>query len=121
MSYTVFEYLYRDASNYKAFGEVWLAGTVNEEERSEILSSFESGEFFIAEQTGIPPVYRELFECSGGRTDDDHAWHTFEGLRHERALPENAEVWGSVAKLVEAFSAAKRRWNPALSPNFVDW
>jgi hypothetical protein len=121
MSYMVFEYLYRDASNYKAFGEVWLTGALSDDDKSIILNCFESREFFVAEQIGVPPLYRQVFEFSGGRTEDDHAWHTFEGFRSEDDLADDAEVWGSAAKLVQACKAATRNWKPALSPNFVEW
>lgn len=121
MPYTVFAYLYRDASNYKAFGEVWLTGAISDDERSTIMHSFDSGEFFVAEQVGIPPLYRELFEYSGGRTEDDHAWHVFDGLRCAQDLPGNTEVWGTISKLSVTFAAAQRKWRPELSPNFVEW
>ncbi|MBK5264708.1 MAG: hypothetical protein JJE34_05660 [Alphaproteobacteria bacterium] len=102
-------------------GEVWLTGVINDNERSTIMRSFDSGEFFVAEQVGIPPLYRELFEYSGGRTEDDHAWHAFEGLRSEQNLPDDAKVWGTVSKLAATFAAAQRNWKPELSPNFVEW
>ena len=76
----VFDYLYRDASNYKAFGSVWLTGTLTEAERTELVECLDGSEFFVAEQVGVPPLYRVLFEDGGGPTEDDHAWHMFEGF-----------------------------------------
>ncbi len=53
--YVVFDYMYRDASNYKACGALLLSGTVTEEGRKRLVSKLVGGEFFIAEQIGIRP------------------------------------------------------------------
>ena len=116
----VFDYLYRDASNYKAFGSVWLTGTLTEAERTELVDCLDGCEFFVAEQIGVPPLYPALFEDSGGPTEDDHAWHMFEGFREEGELAEDAAVWGEASVLLTAFRAAKGNWRLELSPNF-DW
>ena len=116
----VFDYLYRDASNYKAFGSVWLTGTLTEAERTELVECLDGSEFFVAEQIGVPPLYPALFEDGGGPTEDDHAWHMFEGFREETALGEGAEVWGEASAFLTAFRAAKGNWQLELSPNF-DW
>ena len=116
--YHVFEYLYRDASNYKAFGELWLTGSLSEHERDTLVSSMESGEFFVAEQIGVPPLYEELYNDFGGRTQDDHAWHTFLSIRAEFDLPSEVTVWGKATDLLEAILTAQKDWKPQLSPNF---
>lgn len=116
----VFDYLYRDASNYKAFGSVWLTGTLTEPERTELVGCLDGSEFFVAEQIGVPSLYRALFEDGGGPTEDDHAWHMFEGFREESLLAEDAVVWGEASALLAAFRAAKGNWRLELSPNF-DW
>ena len=67
MPHLVFEYLYRDAGNYKVFGDIWLTGALSDQERVALVDSLESGEFFVAEQIGVPPLYEELFRESGGR------------------------------------------------------
>lgn len=116
--YVVFEYLYRDASNYKAFGELWLTGSLSHEGRASLLGSLESGEFFVAEQVGVPPLYDKLFSETGGPTSDDHAWHTFAGLREELLLPGDIAVWGKSADLLAAIMSASNEWKPQLSSNF---
>lgn len=119
-SYLVFEYLYRDASNYKAFGELWLTGSLSEQQRSTLIGSLESDEFFVAEQVGVPPLFDEFYKMTGGRSQDDHAWHTFVGFRGELDVPPGVAIWGKSTDLLAAIVATKKDWKPQLSPNF-DW
>ena len=65
----VFDYMYRDAANYKAYGPPLLKGEVTEEDQRRLKSKLESGEFFIAEQIGIPALYGELWSLSSWRAD----------------------------------------------------
>ena len=116
--YLVFNYLYCDASNYKAFGSVWLTGTLTGEESAELIRYLENGEFFVAEQIGVAPLYSSLFGDGGGPTEDDHAWHMFADFCEEAELAENAELWGEASSLLAAFRAARENWQPELSPNF---
>ena len=120
LGWLVFDYLYRDASNYKAFGSVWLSGTLTEAERTELVECLDGSEFFVAEQIGVPPLYPALFEDGGGPTEDDHAWHMFEGFREEREIAEDAVVLGEASAFLAAFRAAKGNWRLELSPNF-EW
>lgn len=105
MSHTVFEYLYRDAGNYKIWGSLLLSGAVTAEEENAFRASLDSEAFFIAEELGIPPLNRELWNLSGGPTEDDHGFHEFHGFRpaDEADLAE-IPMWGTVADL-----ALKRR------------
>lgn len=112
------DYFYRDASNYKIFGSIFLSGKFDNATHSQLTECLDDGEYFIAEQIGVPPLYPVLFQIGGGPTDDDHAWHTIEGLRGEVELPAGTEVWGSLTTLITAFRAAKGNWKPELSPNF---
>lgn len=63
---TSFEYLYRDAANYKVFETVILCGALRIDEVTPFLHE---GEFFIPSQVGLcdlqPPV----------KTEFDHVWH----------------------------------------------
>jgi hypothetical protein len=117
--YLVFEYLYRDSGNYKVFGELWLTGSLTEKEQAELVGDLESEEFFVAEQLGVPPLYEGLFKMTGGRIQDDHAWHTFAGFRGELELPSGVTVWGKSADLLAAIVEAQKDWKPQLSANFV--
>jgi hypothetical protein len=114
----VFEYLYRDGSNYKAWGSLLVSGEPTPEDITALKECLESGEYFVAEQVGIPPVYKELWELSGGPTSDDHALHEFVALREatedERKL---LPVFGELSNLLKTFQSVTK-WDYSLSPNF---
>jgi len=114
----VFEYLYRDASNYKAWGEILLSGFPSQNEIAALRACLESGEYFVAEQVGIPAVYKELWDLSGGPTSDDHALHEFVALRvatdDER---KSLQLFGDLPSLLKTFQTVTT-WDYSLSPNF---
>ncbi len=114
----VFEYLYRDASNYKAWGRLLLSGIPSQSEIETLRACLESNVYFVAEQVGIPAVYKELWDLSGGRTSDDHALHEFVALRiasvkEGKSLP----LFGALSSLLMMFQAVSK-WDYSLSPNF---
>ena len=114
---SIFEYFYRDASNYKVWGSALLEGEVTHAQVAQIRSSFEAEEFFIAEQLGLPPLYAELWAFSGGPSDADHVWHSFHSLKV--AAPE--ERIGRLCDGVENFIArieAISQWDKTLSPHW---
>lgn len=81
MKITVFEYLYRDAGNYKAYGMIPVSGVVGQEQEEAIQESLICGVNFVAEDVGIPTLYEELWKYSDGPTDDDHGYHEYVGFR----------------------------------------
>jgi len=104
--FSVFEYLYRDASNYKAWGEVLLSGAPNERQLTELVASFESKEFFIAENVGIPSLQHELWEYSNGPTSDDHVWHSFHKIRAATNTDVSSmKCWGTVDDFISKVKA----------------
>ena len=95
MSNARFEYLYRDASNYKAWGSVVFAGEMTDDLACRLLRALESTEFFIAHQVRIPELFRGL--QSWPLEQDDHCWHEFSCIeatnetandRHRRTIEE---------------------------------
>ena len=65
---TRFEYLYRDASNYKKKNIVVLKGTLSRAQIKRIINACDGGEFFIPSQVGLPENrFPEINE-------DDHCW-----------------------------------------------
>ena len=116
--FSVFEYLYRDAGNFKAWGALLLKGALTDAQVAEMHSKFEGNEFFIAEQLGVPPLYQELWVCSAGLTENDHVWHEFFALRpaKENDLAMGAP-WGTANALLTAVSGIAR-WNERLSPHW---
>ena len=117
MGPTVFEYLYRDAGNFKTWGKLLLSGEASEAE-DRVRRCLEWGDQFVAEQIGVPSLCNEHWEAVGeGPSDLDHAFHEFAALRpaakDEGALP----VWGTVSELIDRIEKAARRWDVTLSPN----
>lgn len=117
VEFSVFNYCYRDAANYKAWGSLLLHGLPSRSDIEDLRRSFDSGEFFIAEQLGIPSLYAELWELSGGPSDDDHVWHTFFELRAATEEEIGARVFDTVENLIAKIRAVKT-WNVTLSPHW---
>jgi hypothetical protein len=115
--WTAFDYLYRDAANFKAFGTVVLKGRLNGDDRELIRNCLSGGEFFIAEQVGVKPLYGELYKWSGGPTVSDHCWHEFSGFREVASEPEHFERAVGVTDFVARFRAVAE-WDGAFSPHF---
>jgi len=70
-------YLYRDASNYKQYGNVVFsnAGNIEFEVIKNVIGrNLIDGEFFIADEWDLPPLFFE------DKNEDDHQWHEFESL-----------------------------------------
>lgn len=71
---TKFNYLYRDAGNYKSWGDVIFANPdylpLNEIEKR-LTKAFDQEIFFIANQINVNEIFfKEI-------TDDDHCYHEF--------------------------------------------
>ena len=112
-NYYVLEYLYRDANNFKAFGQILVSGNVSEGYSTEMKSYLDSGELFVAEQVNIPTLYSQLWKYSNGPTIADHAFHEFSLLRlateHEIA---SLDLWGETSVLLNAFRmASQQSWD----------
>ncbi len=108
----ILEYLYRDADNFKAFGEILLTDKSTNVEIKEIKSTLVSVEYFIAEQVGIPVLYSELWKYSNGPTIADHVFHEFIDFRI--ATDEEAdtlETWGDVTTLSSNFRKVGQNWD----------
>lgn len=111
--FSIFDYLYRDASNYKSWGSLLLEGRATEIELEQLRAQLNCDEFFIAEQVGIPTLYDELWSP----TEDEHVWHTFHELRQAEAEEITGQPWGSVSELIARFKSVNK-WNEQLLPNW---
>ena len=120
VDYCVFEYLYRDSGNYKAYGELLLEGSLGEADIAKLRSALESGEYFIAEQLEIPTLYESLWaECKSSPSEEyDHVWHEFSGVRAATAEDlSTLKPWGSAVTLL-AVVLKIAVWNLSLSQNW---
>lgn len=116
--WTEFQYLYRDAGNFKVFGSVILRGRLNENERAKIVNSLDEDGRFVAEQVGIPSLYGPLHQLTNGPCKTDvctHEFCHFEELSSAE-LPAGSIVWGSCGNFANAF-ANVREWAMKLSAN----
>lgn len=114
---TVFEYVYRDAGNFKTAGRLLLLGE-NPEAGSAMRSCLEWGDQFVAEQLGIPSLCEEHWESVGeGPSDLDHAFHEFVGTRLAKPEDSTLIVWGSLELMVNRMRSAAGKWDVRLSPN----
>lgn len=80
---TKLEYLYRDAANYKEYGEVVFAGEATEEQLRRLEAALISGELLVADQVGLPDLAPWL---RGENVYDDELDHPF----HEIIWPPTA-------------------------------
>lgn len=118
VSFTVFDYVYRDASNYKVWGSLLLDGAAVDTDAAQISAVLNGRDYFIAEQLGIPVLYQKLWAYSGGPNQDDHVWHTFEGFREPREDELSLPIWGTVREFVDRFAAVDK-WDETLSPHWA--
>lgn len=116
--WTTFDYRYRDAGNFKANGRIWLRGRLSANQRSIILASLEAGEFFVAEQVGVPTLYAQLYEWSNGSSiKDDHCWHEFVAFTEFHTSEDDAEIWGAAKDFAQRFVEVVD-WDGSLSVHF---
>lgn len=101
---TKFDFLYRDASNFKKHNTIICEGQISEEETRDIYDSLDLGEYFIPEQVGIEA------ERFGAATEDDHCWCEI-GEDAFTSTDEEPTTTLSAKKLVEAFREAKGNWD----------
>jgi hypothetical protein len=118
MTHTLLSYRYRDASNFKANGEVVLLGEPTPGLKHRLQATLIDGEYFIPEKVGLPSLREQLYRYSeDGPTADDHLLHEFVELR--AATPTeiaSAAATGDLADLVALFEAnARRGWWSDLS------
>jgi len=87
MNNVKFNYLYRDGSNYKSWGEVIFSNpdqlTLNGIE-SKLLDAFLSDKLFVTSQISIPEKF--LF-VSGKFTKFDHCYHEFDKVEISQEAP----------------------------------
>ena len=111
-NYFVMEYLYRDANNFKAFGQILLSGNIDEDYIKQIQSSLDFGEYFVAEQVDVPVLYSQLWQYSNGPTIADHAYHELIGFHPASNEEIKSQVlWGNASTLLDNFRRSAQHWD----------
>src|SRR3546814_9840905 len=67
--FTVFEYMYRDAGNFKTEGRLLLSG-MDPEAEAVIRGCLEWGDQFVAEQVGVPALCEDHWDSVGEDPSD---------------------------------------------------
>jgi hypothetical protein len=114
--YSILEYLYRDAGNYKTHGAVLLAGRAKPADAATIRASLDDARF-VVEQVGIAPLQpQHLRDCGSEAGELDHGFHEFATLRAAEGGEADGEVARmTVVELVQRFREAAGRWDPGRS------
>ncbi len=101
---TAINYLYCDASNYKAHNKCIINGVLTEQQQITILSCLFNGEFFIPRLVNLPEIRFE-----DGITEDDHP---FFSLQRDSFSTVNADPTVKItpAELVSLFKKYARSW-----------
>ena len=71
------EYLYRDAGNFKFFGEVIREGKIDRDDLKLI-----DNLYFVASDLGFPDLRRKLWDEFGYDFHLDHDWHELISLEY---------------------------------------
>lgn len=111
-----FNYLYRDASNYKEWGSVDFTNPERlplESVDNMLRESFEHGELFIAHQVGLPELF---FYAEEPITEDDHCYHEFhsvEAIEPAGSEPPTRSISEFLTDVRSAAASGWRAFNPA--------
>lgn len=100
---TKFEYLYRDAGNWKQYSEVVVRGTLTEKQVSEIFHACRAEGQFIPGDVGFPETRFENVDL-----EDDHIWFELSAIE---PTMENPSDQRTAEEVFRAFVNA--RWDEA--------
>lgn len=79
--FCVFEYLYRDAANYKLHEAILLSGDFLPSDGERIVAALLDRLYFIPEAIGLDSLQQGFSSYSETPSEDDHVWHEFRALR----------------------------------------
>ena len=117
LDFSIFEYRYRDAGNFKTYGALLLSGYTPGAEAT-LRNCLDWADQFVPEQVGIPSLCPAHWESVGeGQSDLDHAFHEFLCLTPATAKELTLPHGGSLQSLLTHMCKAAGRWDVSLSPN----
>jgi hypothetical protein len=105
-----FNYLYRDGSNYKSWGEVIFSNPENlaiNEIETKLLDALLPDKQFIADQVHIPEKF--LF-VNGKFTEYDHCYHEFDGVEASEEKAADSLERSITDFLQDVEMASKQGW-----------
>jgi len=103
-----FGYMYRDASNYKQFGQAIFGGEFTPQDIERVIGNLHEGDFLIPGDVGLPSL-QEIFESV---SIDDHPWHEIDFMTNKERSPfeltsEDPTDARSVHEFAKEFAKAK--------------
>ena len=113
-----FEYLYRDASNYKFRNSITFANPsaiILEEADKWIQHLLGSQVLFIASQIRVPEMFPFL---NDEPTEDDHCYHEFASIRPTTEA-QNDTYGRSIAEFVKEIEGAERHGWRVFDPRYM--
>lgn len=113
-----FNYLYRDAGNYKQRGSVVFAnpdGLTIDLIAQALQNAFLQDGLFIAHQIRVPEVF---FSAEGDATSDDHCFHEFESAEFTPEGPNDVHARSIGNFVAEVEKEGERCWT-AFDPHDV--
>ena len=102
------EYLYRDASNYKFFGELIVSGRFNFTDLERYLLD---GEFFVPHSIGLTSLVPPQ------RNEDDHDLHAFISKKSTDTTHADIRAMDLISRI---HSANKRGWFGSADPEIFE-
>lgn len=120
--WTCIPVMYRDGSNYKAYGHILLQGVLTGDQIATLRASLSEENFYVPGQLGLGHLAVE--EWPGSSYDDDHNWHEMfleEISTGEQAAPldptgaKGTQQAGTVVEfLAKVQGAAAAGWDPSI-------
>ncbi len=113
-----FNYLYRDASNYKLWNSVIFTNPSAmslEEAEKRLRPLLDSEELFIASQVRVPEVFSFLTDEP---TEDDHCYHEFSFIKPTTEAP-NDTHGRSIEEFLEEIENAERHGWSVFDPSDI--
>lgn len=126
-------YLYRDASNYKAFGGFIVEAPTDAVERQQLIDRMVAATDptivdggFVPADVGLDMLHGDLAEYSDGLIDDDHPWHELLVGKAEAVVIADAATAVPLEELVARFESAAAHGWPSASNSLsgvtgLDW
>jgi hypothetical protein len=102
---TRFEYLYRDAGNWKKWGSVVFVGAPSPELDDRFRRACHLRELFIADQIRVPELFFDEYPVNA----DDHCFHEFWSIA-ETSDDLSDEHRRTIDEFVREFEQAGKRW-----------
>jgi hypothetical protein len=105
-----FNYLYRDAGNYKKWAEVVFSNPDRltlESMTAALRDTFLQDGLFIAHQVRLPEAF---FSTEGDATSDDHCFHEFDVAEITLEAPNDSQSRSISQFIAEVKREARRGW-----------